>query len=132
MTKHFNKTFLKERRRYLRKNQTEGENILWQYLRKRKTLGCKFRRQYSVDNYVIDFYCPELKFAIELDGEIHNIPEQREYDKKRQTDIEVYKIKFLRITNEEFLNNPNKTFEKIEEMINLLRNELNLTLNPSP
>ena len=124
MTKHFNKTFLKERRRYLRKNQTEVENILWQYLRNRKTSDCKFRRQYSVDNYIIDFYCPRLKLAIEMDGEIHNIPEHKEYDEKRQTDIEVYNIKFLRITNEEFLNDPNKAFERIENMINLLNSDL--------
>ncbi len=91
------------------------------YLRNRKIRGYKFRRQYSVDNYIIDFYCPELKLAIELDGEVHDLPDRREYDKIRQTYIERYQIKFLRITNEEFLGNPNKAFEKIEEMIELLK-----------
>ena len=84
MAKHYNKTEMKERRRQLRKEQTFCEKILWQYLRNRSLKGVKFRRQYSIDNYVIDFYCPKIKLAIELDGNIHELPEQRDYDAKRQ------------------------------------------------
>ena len=61
MTQHFNKTSEKEKRR---RDQTFCEKIMWTYLRDRKTLGYKFRRQYSVDHYVIDFYCPELKLQL--------------------------------------------------------------------
>ena len=66
MTQNFNKVSEKEKRRKLRRDQTFCEKIVWNYLRDRKTLGYKFRRQYSVDHYVIDFYCPELKLAVEL------------------------------------------------------------------
>ena len=83
MTKHYNKKTEKEKRRTLRKEQTYTEKIFWMQLRNRQILGYKFRRQYSIDHFVIDFYCPELKLAVELDGDVHNIPEQKEYDKAR-------------------------------------------------
>ncbi|MEJ5262385.1 MAG: endonuclease domain-containing protein [Ignavibacterium sp.] len=76
--------------------------------------------RYSVDHYIIDFYCPELKLAIELDGEVHDSPEQKEYDKVRQDYLEAFGITFIRIKNEEFLGNPNKAFGRIEEEIKRL------------
>lgn len=117
MTKHYNKKTELDKRRLLRKRQTFTEKILWTQLRKRQALGCKFRRQYSVDHFVIDFYCPDLKLAVELDGDVHNVPEQKEYDIARQKYLEKFGIKFIRITNEEFLGNPNKAFSKIEKKI---------------
>ncbi len=59
---------------------TYCEKIVWTHLRKRQ-LGHRFLRQYSVDQFVIDFYCPELKLAVEIDGDVHEIPEQKDYDK---------------------------------------------------
>jgi len=120
MTKHFNRTTEKAKRRQLRKDQTYAEKIIWMYLRNRKMLGYKFRRQYSVDRYVIDFYCPELKLAIESDGSVHDLPEQIKYDGKRQEYLENFGIKFVRIKNEELFGNPNKAFEKIEMEIKKL------------
>ncbi len=87
------------------------------YLRNRKTMDVKFKRQYSVDNYVIDFYCPKLKLAVEVDGRIHDLPEQKEHDIIRQKYLEQYGIKFVRIKNEELFDNPNKAFGKIEAEI---------------
>ena len=63
--------------------------------------GMKFRRQYGVDPYIIDFFCPELKLAIEVDGPIHLHPEERKYDEERQRYIEGFGIRFLRFTNQE-------------------------------
>ena len=116
MTKHYNKKTEQEKRRSLRTNMTYCEKIVWMHLRKRQ-LGYRFLRQYSVDSFVIDFYCPELKLAIELDGNVHEIPEQKKYDKERQKYLEAFGIKFIRIKNEEFLGNPNKAFNRIEEKI---------------
>jgi very-short-patch-repair endonuclease len=121
MTKHFNKTSEKEKRRTLRKEQTYCEKILWRYLRNRQLLDCKFRRQYSIDQFVLDFYSPEIKFAIELDGDVHNTPDQKEYDVKRQEYLETFGITFLRITNDELLGNANLAFVKIEDAIKKLR-----------
>ena len=88
-------------------------------MRDRRLLGYKFKRQYSVDQYVMDFYCSELKFAVELDGESHDSLMQKEYDAKRQKYLEDYGIEFIRITNDEFLGNPNKAFGKIENAIKI-------------
>ena len=81
----------------------------------------KFRRQYSVDQYVIDFYAPELKLAIESDGSIHEIEDQKEYDKARQDYLENFGISFIRITNEELFCNPNKALQRIAEKIKSLK-----------
>lgn len=117
MTTHYNKIEEKEKRRALRRNETIAEKNMWSQLRNRQLLGLKFRRQYSVDQYVIDFYCPEYKIAIELDGSIHELEETKQKDAIRQKYLEKYGIKFIRITNEEYLGNSNKAFKKIEEEI---------------
>jgi very-short-patch-repair endonuclease len=120
MTKHYNKPSEKDKRRKLRQNQTNAEELVWRFLRKRQMSGYKFRRQYSVDHFVIDFYCPELKLAIEVDGESHNEPGQQKKDKSRQKHLESFNIKFVRIKDEELLGNPEKAFGKIENAIKLL------------
>jgi very-short-patch-repair endonuclease len=85
-------------RKKLRKNMTEAEVILWSRL-KGEQMGVKFRRQYGVRSYILDFYCPTCKLAIEVDGGIHNEKEQAEYDAMRQASIEALGIRFLRFTN---------------------------------
>lgn len=120
MTKHYNKRSEKQKRRILRKGMTFCEKILWIHLR-RKQLGVRFLRQYSIDQFVIDFYSPEIKFAIELDGDVHNDPIQKEYDAKRQEYLETFGITFLRLTNDELIGNANLAFVKIEETIKKLK-----------
>jgi very-short-patch-repair endonuclease len=105
MTEHYNKSTMKQRRRTLRKNLSKAEVILWTKLSRKQMHGYKFRRQYGVDQYVLDFYCPRLKLAIEIDGESHFIPGAEEYDKERQEYIEAYGIKFLRFTNTDVCEN---------------------------
>ncbi|MEO8399633.1 MAG: endonuclease domain-containing protein [Ignavibacteriaceae bacterium] len=117
MSKHYNKTEEKEKRRQLRKVQTFCEKIMWLHLKNRQLLGIKFRRQYSIDQFVIDFYAPKIKFAIELDGNIHELQEQKDYDIQRQKYLENYGITFIRIKNEELIGNANKAFKKIEKLI---------------
>ena len=79
----YNKTGIKERRRELRKNQTDVERLLWKQIRNKNFFGLKFFRQYSVGAYIVDFYCPKLKLAIELDGGQHAEEGNKEYDKIR-------------------------------------------------
>ena len=119
MTRHYTKKSEQEKRRYLRHNMTPVEKIVWIHLRK-KQLGNRFLRQYSVDHYNMDFYCPELKLAVEIDGDIHEVPENKVYDKARQKYIERFGIKFVRIKNEEILGNANMAFEKIVRAIEKL------------
>jgi very-short-patch-repair endonuclease len=71
MTQIFNRSEETEKRRNLRRNLAPAEALLWTHLQGRKLLGYKFRRQYGVDRYVVDFYCPALRLAIDVDGDSH-------------------------------------------------------------
>jgi very-short-patch-repair endonuclease len=103
MTKVYNQKSQTAKRKKLRKNLQLPEILLWSILKSKK-LGYKFRRQYSVGKYVIDFYCVELKLAIEVDGDSHFLDAKTERcDSGRQKFIELYGITFLRIMNYEIL-----------------------------
>jgi very-short-patch-repair endonuclease len=117
MTKVFNRTTEKARRRTLRKNLPNAEVILWSRLKSKQVLGVKFRRQYSVGTYIIDFYSPEIKLAIEVDGDSHFEKNAIEYDKERQSFIENYGIQFLRFTNIDIYKNLHGVLEEIYETI---------------
>ncbi len=121
MTKLFNKTSEKSKRRELRSNITKAEAIVWQKLRCKQLENCKFRNQYSVDRFVLDFYSPELKLAIEIDGETHFLEGAAQYDEERQIFIESTGIKFLRFTNNEVYENLNAVLETIAQKILELR-----------
>lgn len=102
---------LKNRRQQLRNRATEEERILWSCLKK-NTLKHKFIRQYSVEGYVIDFYCPEKRLAIELDGEQHR--QNYEYDSIRTRLFEAYGIKVIRFWNWEVKDRLTKVLYQIE------------------
>src|SRR3546814_1508172 len=76
------KTFI----RNLRRNATDAEHLVWSYVRSRRLHGQKFRRQQAMGPYVLDFYCHDLKLAIELDGGQHNEAEQVARDLRRDAD----------------------------------------------
>ena len=101
MTKIFNKSSEKLKRQSLRNVMPRAEQLLWKKLRRRQVLGYRFRRQYSVEGYVIDFYCPELKLAIEVDGDSHFQKDSQEKDYQRQVQVEALDIHFLRLRNVE-------------------------------
>ncbi len=120
MTILYNTTELKQRRRNLRKSQPTPETLVWNLLRNRQISGYKFRRQYSVGPFVVDFYCPECKLAIEIDGDSHYGPAAVIKDRNRQDYMEKLGIKFLRFTNLEVSTNLEGVTEAIESsMINL-------------
>ena len=91
----FNRPESKKKRRYLRKNLTKSEKLLWAKLRKCQLKGLRFRRQYGVLNYVVDFYCPEYKLAIELVGDVHGYKSRERFDSIRAKKIESLGIKIL-------------------------------------
>lgn len=89
--------------------------MLWEKLRARRLDGLKFRRQYGVDRYVLDFYCPGLRLAIEVDGPIHDSKKAKEYDRQRQAFVESLGISFLRFRNEDVFDNMNKVLKQISK-----------------
>ena len=100
---------------------TEAEKRLWEHIRNRQLENCKFRRQYSVAAFAIDFYSPEIKLALEVDGDSHFVDGALEYDVERQAFIESARIKFLRFTNEDVYHNLDGVLEVIVEGIKSLR-----------
>lgn len=104
MTQIFNKKSQTPKRKLLRNHVPPSELLLWPRL-KNKQLGFRFRRQYGIDRYVVDFYCPESRLAIEIDGGYHGSSDMKEYDPTRQAAIEALGIKFLRFSNKEMENN---------------------------
>jgi len=110
-----NKSKLLYRRRELRRNQTKQEKILWQCVRNRK-LGVKFKRQYSIGGYVLDFYCPELKLVIEIDGSQHSKREELLYDKERTNFLQILGCRVLRFKNIEIENNLEKVLSNIKKL----------------
>jgi len=104
------KTFRKE----LRNNLTPAEATLWTLLKGKALDGRKFRRQHSVANYILDFYCPEEQLAIELDGQGHFEANQAEYDRERDLFLEAYGIKVLRFENKLVWDNPEGLLELVK------------------
>ena len=106
---------LVERARELRKNLTEAEKRLWyRYLRSYKY---RVLRQRPIDNYIVDFYCPQLRLVIEIDGESHYTDEGKMYDKRRTAVLEGYGLKVLRFTNDDVLRNFEGVYQVIEKEI---------------
>lgn len=104
---------LKTNARNLRKNQTDVERLLWSHLRNRQLFEFKFRRQFPVGKYILDFYCPEKSIAIELDGGQHNTDIHRVRDQKRDEFLAQMKISVVRFWNNEILENMDGVIEKI-------------------
>ncbi len=104
--RHTNLPALKAVRRALRSHATPAERALWQTLKQRQLEGRKFRRQHSIGRYVLDFYCPDERLGIELDGSVHDDPLRRQYDAKRQAELEAFGVRVLRFENREVLQTP--------------------------
>ena len=101
-------------RRDLRKHGTPAEGGMWNYLKKKQVGGLLFRRQFSIDHYILDFYCPELHLALELDGESHmaHLDEDRERD---QYLLQHYGIKTIRYENRHVFERPRQIINDILE-----------------
>ena len=109
----YNNQSLKNRRKELRKNQTEAEKLLWSKIKNKQLGAYKFFRQYSVGVYILDFYCPLLRLGIELDGDYHKKEEIKIYDTERERFLFGNFIKIIRFKNEEVINS-------IENILNII------------
>ena len=104
MRKIFNNRDETRKRQALRREMPVAERLLWKQLRN-EALGVKFRRQVSIGKYVVDFYCPSLHLAIEVDGESHAGEVAQKYDEVRQRAIESLGARFIRVNNEDVYRN---------------------------
>ena len=104
---------MKRHAREMRRSPTHAEARLWSWLRNRRFVNLKFRRQVPVGRYILDFYCAELKLAIEVDGAHHNDSHMVDYDSVRTYYLQERGICVLRIPNELVVRDP----EMVGEMI---------------
>ena len=99
-------------RQSLRNNMTKSEIILWSKI-KSSQLGYKFRRQHGIGKYIVDFYCPELKLIIEIDGDVHGFENQIKKDEERQKFLENLGFTVLRYANNDVMQNINGVIEDL-------------------
>jgi inosine/xanthosine triphosphate pyrophosphatase family protein/very-short-patch-repair endonuclease len=99
--------------RQLREQQTDAESLLWSLLRDRRLGGFKFRRQHPVAPYVLDFYCHDVKLAIELDGGQHNTEEEKQHDAHRSEFLANQGIRVVRYWNHEVMHETESVLESI-------------------
>ncbi|MCJ7555226.1 MAG: endonuclease domain-containing protein [Ignavibacteriaceae bacterium] len=116
--KIFNKKEWMSRRKELRNNSTYTEIFFWQQVKSKQLEGRKFRRQTSIGSYVVDFYCPEEKLVVELDGEVHFNEEVIKFDQKRTEYLESLGLKVIGFENNEVLKNTEYVLSKIKEYFN--------------
>jgi very-short-patch-repair endonuclease len=117
MEKTFNRKSQKPIRQYLRNNATDAERRLWALLKGKQLLGYKFRRQQGIEQYVADFYCPQGKLAIEIDGVTHTTLKQKTADLQRTQRIELHGITVLRFSNTDVFENPDGVLTAIVESL---------------
>lgn len=114
MTQIFNRSSEREKRTILRNNMTTAEQKLWKQIKNRKLFGVKFRRQYSIGPYIVDFFATQHKLAIEVDGAIHLNRESIEYDAFRDEYLKSMGIRVLRFSNEKIEQDIDRTLEMIK------------------
>ena len=106
---------LKERARELRKKMTLAEILLWKQLKGKQLCGYDFDRQRPLGRRILDFYCKELKLAVDVDGSVHDFT--RSKDEARQREIEAQGVTLLRFWNYDVKNDMGAVLKKIEEWI---------------
>jgi very-short-patch-repair endonuclease len=114
--------FIKNAREELKKNPTEAEKLIWEYIKNKKT-GYKIRRQHVIDTFITDFVCLTKKVVIEIDGKIHL--QQQEYDAIRTNTLNERGYKVIRFTNNEVFANPQNVALKIKEILDSREDYIN-------
>ena len=117
------KPIIFERAKAMRENMTPSELKIWEELKGKKMLGLRFRPQHPIDIFIADFYCHPLKLVIEIDGDIHESMDQREYDIGREAELNDWGIKVVRFTNEEIDKDLNLARRRIERICSERRSE---------
>jgi len=111
----YNDPKFKARRKELRNNMTRAEIHLWSFLKKLQLEGLKFRRQYGTGPYILDFYCPNKRLAIELDGSAHDSEKAYVYDQERTDYLNGLDIKVIRFENRAIFEATDWVLEEIRK-----------------
>ena len=115
-------------RKELRSHATPAEAVLWKMLKGRNADGMKFRRQQGIGPYVLDFYCPELRLCVELDGSSHDY--KYEYDEQRTEFLQNQGIRVLRFSNEQVWQGLDFVVDEIVRVGRLIKDDADFLLSP--
>ncbi len=108
-----------EKSRQLRKNMTSQERKLWSIIRERRFFGYRFRRQFPIGSYIVDFVCREKKIIIEIDGGQHNEKQNIEYDNKRTEFLKSEEFQVIRFWNNDVDSNMDGVYERLKEVFKI-------------
>ena len=108
----------------LRRYETEAEKRLWAKLCRNQMLGLQFRRQHPINRFIVDFYCVKVKLVIEVDGNIHELPENKVYDIGRSQILNDFGITVIRFTNNQLIDDIEGTIIKIKNKVHQLLDEV--------
>ena len=108
---------LKENARALRTNMPDAEQVLWQRIRRKQRQGVQFYRQKPLSTFIVDFYCPTAKLAIELDGSQHFAEEHQTKDQKRDAALTELGLRILRFDNRQVLLETDAVLVVIDEIV---------------
>lgn len=120
----FNQPGMKRQRRELRTDGTAAEAVLWTALKAHRLDGWRWRRQYSIGCYIVDFYCPKAKLCVELDGQPHYTPEGNDYDRVRTEFFSRLGIRVLRFENRHIREMPEAVLDAIRKALNQSRTHI--------
>lgn len=103
----------------LRERMTQAEIAMWEVLKNKKFNNYKFRRQHPIQNFIVDFYCHELKLIVEIDGKYHDSEVQKNKDLNRTELLQFQGLREIRFSNEEIVNDMYLVLKKLEDFINV-------------
>ncbi len=106
--------YLFSKAKEMRDSPTPAEKKLWEYLKRKRMGGFKFRRQHPVGRYIVDFYCHAQKLVIEIDGDYHNVKLQEWEDTERSKNLEEWGLRIIRFSNQEVLDQIEQVLAKIK------------------
>ena len=106
----------------MRSNASDAENLMWHFLRAKRFMNLKFRRQHVIAPYIVDFYCHELGLVIELDGSQHGTDDAIAYDAERTKFLEVWDLTVVRYWNHDVLSWIDVVLEDLWQRCSELKN----------
>jgi len=107
---------------------TSPEQVMWAHFRLKQFHSLKFRRQHGIDNYIVDFYCPEKRVAIEVDGDTHAEEKQVQLDKERELHLQSLGIRVIHYCNRDIMSNIEGVLEDLWQKLSA---EISTSPNPS-
>jgi very-short-patch-repair endonuclease len=116
-------SYIFENAKVLRHSMTPAESMLWERLRNNQLMNLRFRRQHPYHSYILDFYCHAVKLCIEIDGSVHQLEAQAEYDKFRSEFLASEGIVVLRFHNEE-------VYHKIQDVLDIIKRKIEDIISP--